>query len=115
MDWLDYLNVFCMHAIHGGDFELTSENLSDFKKHLEIPEEGLRKFGRHGVAITDIPQFIDRVKARARSQGYQAFNKLRRLLPEKHPRVEQVEGCDLEVYPRPKRQERLHLSRLKGQ
>jgi hypothetical protein len=76
MDWLDYLNVFCMHAIHGGDFELTSENLSDFKKHLGIPEEGLRRFGRHGVAITDIPQFIDRVKTKARLQGYQVFNKL---------------------------------------
>ena len=40
---------------------------------------------------------------------------LRRLLPEQHPRVEQVEGCNLEVHPRSERQERLHLSRLKGQ
>ncbi|MCY4353225.1 MAG: hypothetical protein OXC09_00315 [Truepera sp.] len=76
MNWLDYLNVFCMHAIHGGDFELTSENLGDFRKCLEIPEEGLRKFGKYGVAITDVPQFIDRVKTKARLQGYQVWNKL---------------------------------------
>lgn len=76
MDWLNHLNVFCMHAIHGGDFELTSENLGDFKEYLKIPEEGLQQFGRHAVAITDIAQFIDRVKAGAESQDYLVWNKL---------------------------------------
>ena len=76
MNWLDHLNVFCMHAIHGGDFKLTSENLDDFKEYLKIPEEGLRRFGRHGVAITDIPQFIDRVRAGVESRGYLVWNKL---------------------------------------
>ena len=76
MNWLDHLNVFCLHAIHGGDFELTSENLDDFKEHLKIPEEGLRQLGRHAVAITDGPQFIDRVKAEVEAQGYLVWNKL---------------------------------------
>ena len=74
MNWLDYLNVFCMHAIHGGDFE--GSTYSDLREHLKIPEEGLREFGEYGVAITDIPQFIDRVKTKARLQGYQVWNKL---------------------------------------
>ena len=55
------LNVFCMYAIHDNDFQ--GSTYSDLKEHLEIPKERLRQqFGKHAVVITDIPQFIDRVR-----------------------------------------------------
>lgn len=70
MNWHDHLNVYCMYAGHSGEFEsITKENLSDFKKHLEMPEDCL-KLGKYAVVVTQYTTFINRVSDAVRSNNY---------------------------------------------
>lgn len=62
MNWHDHLNVFCIYAAHSGEFKsLSHENLDDFKKQLEIPEDCLN-LGKHAVVVTNFTQFVERIK-----------------------------------------------------
>jgi hypothetical protein len=70
MNWHDHLNIFCIYAAHSGEFDhLSHENLADFKKQLEIPEDCLN-LGKHAVVVTNFTQFMDRVKAATRKNNY---------------------------------------------
>ncbi len=72
----DHINVFCMYAAHSGDIkEVSDDNIQDYKRQLELPEECLR-LGRYAVAITDNPEFLRRVKVGADRQGYKLFRGL---------------------------------------
>ncbi|MFC1507836.1 hypothetical protein ACFL5R_01190 [Pseudomonadota bacterium] len=69
-NWHDHLNVFCIYAAHSGDFKsITHENLADFKKQLEIPDDCL-KLGKHAVLVTNFTQFIERVKSAVQENNY---------------------------------------------
>jgi len=70
MNWHDHLNVFCIYAAHSGDFvNVTPENMTDFKKYLEIPDDCL-KLGQHAVLVTNFSQFIERVKSAVQAKNY---------------------------------------------
>ena len=75
-EWFDHINVFCMFAGHSGTFEwLSDDNLLDFKKQLELPEDCL-SLGDHAVVITNVKEFLERVKASANRGGYGIIGKL---------------------------------------
>ena len=47
--WFDHINLFCMYAGLTGEFQyVSSENLSDFRSQMEMPEESLQ-LGPHAV------------------------------------------------------------------
>ena len=78
LNWLDHLNVFCVHAAHTGDLDL--EQISDhsierLRRQLWIPDPCL-DLGPHAVVITDIPEFMRRFGAAVGSQGYRAWSHL---------------------------------------
>ena len=69
-EWFDYINVFCMYAGHSGTFQqVSADNLPDFKKQLELPED-CTKLGDHAVVIINVEEFLRRVKAAAHREGY---------------------------------------------
>ena len=63
MDWTEHVNLLCMHAGHSGDYsDVPVGRVDQFKKEqIEIPEECL-DFGGHAVVITDVPEFVKRVR-----------------------------------------------------
>ena len=66
----DHVNVFCMYAAHSGDLkEVSEDNIQDYKRQLELPEDYL-ELGRHAVVITDTPEFLRRLKVGAEREGY---------------------------------------------
>ena len=72
----DHINIYCMYTGHSGEFEsLTEENLSDFKKYLEISEDCL-KLGKYAVVVTQCKTFIDRVRNAAKSNNYECQARL---------------------------------------
>lgn len=72
----DHINLFCMYAGHTGTFDrITDQNISEFKRHLEIPSDCIR-MGAHAVVITNVSEFFRRVKSGARRSGYRLFGRL---------------------------------------
>ena len=67
MDWTKYVNLFCMHAAHRGDYDnIPAYRIDEFKKsQIEIPDICM-DFGDHAVVVIDVPEFIKRVKAAIR-------------------------------------------------
>ena len=74
--WYDHINLLCMYACHTGDFQSISEdNINDFKKQLEIPEECVR-LGEHAIIITNTQEFFRRIRVAAEQAGYGIFGEL---------------------------------------
>ncbi|TKF13740.1 hypothetical protein FCV43_19895 [Vibrio genomosp. F6] len=70
MNWHDYLNVFCMYAAHSGSFNYVShDNLVEFRKQLEIPDDCL-KLGKYAVVVTNFTKFVERVHNAAVVNNY---------------------------------------------
>ncbi|NOQ63427.1 MAG: hypothetical protein GQ582_02805 [Methyloprofundus sp.] len=64
------VNVFCMYAVHSGEFDhISNENLSAFTKQLELPDE-CEKLGQYAVVVTDVTQFIERIKIAINKKNY---------------------------------------------
>ena len=71
-DWLNHLNVFCVHAAHSGDLDLASlfnDNVEALRQELTIPDECL-SLGKYAVVVTNVPEFIKRMRDSARAKGY---------------------------------------------
>ena len=71
-EWLNYRNLFCVHAAHTGDIDLSSlsaHNIEDLRKQLELSEDCL-KLGRYAVVIRNIPEFMKRIESAAKQKGY---------------------------------------------
>ena len=71
-EWLNYRNLFCVHAAHTGDIDL--RNLSDhdiehLRKQLVLSEDCL-KLGRYAVVVRNIPGFMKRIEIAAGQKGY---------------------------------------------
>ena len=59
-----------MYAGHSGTFQqVSADSLLDLKKQLELPED-CTKLGEHAVVITDVEEFLRRVRAAAHRAGY---------------------------------------------
>ena len=72
MNWLDYLHVFCMHAVHTGDLDLanlSNESMEVLRRELMIPDDCL-KLGDYAVVVKDVAGFIERMRAGAIAKGY---------------------------------------------
>jgi hypothetical protein len=70
MNWHEHLNVFCIYAAHSGPFNnLNHENLYDFRKQLEIPEDCL-KLGKYAAVVTSVTKFLERVQKAAIKNNY---------------------------------------------
>ena len=75
-EWFDHINVFCMYAAHSGTFQqISAENLPELKKQLELPEDCI-DLGEHAVVITNVEEFLRRVKAAARREEYGIYQGL---------------------------------------
>lgn len=69
-EWFDHINVFCMYAGHTGDLKSISEqNVLELKKQLATPDD-CAQLGNYAVVITNVREFLGRVKAGAKRQGY---------------------------------------------
>ncbi len=70
MNWHGQLNVFCIYAAHNGNLKsLNRENITEFKKQLEIPLDCL-KLGQYAVVITRANEFLERMKLAIKESGY---------------------------------------------
>ena len=72
MNWLNHLNVFCVHAAHSGDLDLASisnENIEPLRQELMIPGKCL-SLGKYAVVVTNVPDFINRMRSSARTKDY---------------------------------------------
>lgn len=66
----DHINVFCMYAGHTGDIKSVSEqNALKLKKQIEIPGD-CAQLGDFAVVITNVREFLGRVRAGAKRLGY---------------------------------------------
>ena len=71
-EWLNYRNLFCVHAAHTGDIDLdnlSAHDVEDLRKQLELSED-CRKLGRFAVVIRNIPEFVKRIESAAEQKGY---------------------------------------------
>ena len=67
---LDHINVFCMYAGHTGDLKSISEqSVLEFKKQLAIPDD-CAQLGKYAVVVTNVREFLGRVKAGAKRKRY---------------------------------------------
>ena len=74
--WYDHVNVYCMYAAHSGDFELiTEENIKDFTKQLELPNQ-YHSLGDHATIVTDVGEFLTRVHRATEREGYRIRREL---------------------------------------
>ena len=76
--WLDHLNLFCVHACHSGDLDLSTlsnDNIEELRDELTIDERCL-SLGNYAVIVKDVPEFIMRMESSARSRGFQIARKL---------------------------------------
>ena len=65
------LNVFCLAAIHTGEFDkVTKENVEEIKKHMPIDPRCTFDFGKHAVIVTKPQRLLDRVKAYLQEQNH---------------------------------------------
>ena len=72
MDWLNHLNVFCVHAAHSGDLNLASlsnDNVEALRQELTIPPKCL-DLGKYAVVVMNVPEFVKRMRDSARAKGY---------------------------------------------
>ena len=68
--WFDHINVYCMYAGQGTSLKcLTPDDVEDFRKQLELPEDA-ENLGVHAVVITNVPEFIKRVRVAASHKRY---------------------------------------------
>ena len=68
--WFDHINLFCMYACHTGTLDgITVQNVHEFKKYLEVPEN-CAKLGTHAVVITNVSKFLSRVVTGTKVRGY---------------------------------------------
>lgn len=80
-NWLDHLNVFCMHAVHADQaaFDRATsgalEDMEHLRRRLLIPERCI-KLGAHAVIVTDISEFMRRFGNAVASNGYRAWSHL---------------------------------------
>ncbi len=71
-EWLNYRNMFCVHAAHTGDIDLGNlsvPNVEDLRRQLELSEDCL-KLGKFAVVIKNIPEFVKRIEAASEQKGY---------------------------------------------
>ena len=74
--WYDHINLLCMYACHTGDFQhISDDNINDFRKHIEIPEECV-SLGEYAIIINDGPEFLRRTRAAAELKGYRFWKGL---------------------------------------
>ena len=72
MDWIDDLYLFCMHAVHTGDLDtttLSNENIEELRQEMSI-QEACFEFGDYAVVVTNVNEFVRRMRATAQANGY---------------------------------------------
>ena len=71
-NWLNHLNVFCLHAAHSGDLDLASlsnDNIESLRQELMIDDRCL-SLGKYAAVVTNVSEFINRMESSARAKGY---------------------------------------------
>ena len=72
MNWLNHLNLFCLHAAHSGDLDLanlSNDNIETLRQQLTIPDKCL-SLGKYAVVVKKVPEFIRRMRDSALAKGY---------------------------------------------
>ena len=78
MNWLSHLHVHCIHSVHSGAVnvtEISNTNIEEFRREFIIPQECL-PLGRYAVVVQNVREFIGRMRAAARSKGFQITSRL---------------------------------------
>ena len=71
LDRVGNLNVFCMFAVHSGQFTRVSpDTIGEFKNQLEVPSACIDDFGKHAVVVRDVKEFYRRVDSAIDTAGY---------------------------------------------
>ena len=71
-NWLNHLNVFCIHAGHSGDLDLaglSNDNIESLRQELTIPDK-CSALGKHAVVVKNVTEFINRMRSSAQAKGY---------------------------------------------
>ena len=77
-EWLDHLHVFCVHACHNGNLDLSSisnDNIEVLRKELTIDDRCL-SLGEYAVVVKNVPELINRMRSSARANDYRIAYKL---------------------------------------
>lgn len=79
-NWLNHLHVFCMHACHSGDLDLSklsNENVEAeaLRQQLTIDDRCLA-LGRYAVVVKDVAEFVNRMRSYASARNYPIACKL---------------------------------------
>ena len=77
-EWLDHLHVFCVHACHSGNLDLSSisnDNIETLRKELTI-DDRCRSLGEYAVVVKNVPEFINRMRCSAQASDYRIAYKL---------------------------------------
>ena len=64
-DWLNYIHIFCLHAVHSGHLDLgkiTNDNIDNMRSEFMIPD-GCLDLGEYAVVVKNVPEFIRRMEA----------------------------------------------------
>ena len=75
---LDYLNIFCLYAAHSGNLDvrdMLKGNDEAFRQQIRVPKDCL-KLGEYAVLITNLPKFVQRMEAAAKSRDYKIYRGL---------------------------------------
>ena len=71
-NWLNNLNVFCVHAAHSGDLDLASlsnDSIESLRQELTIPDE-CSALGNYAVVVKNVTEFINRMRSSAQAKDY---------------------------------------------
>ena len=71
VDNIKYTPVYCMTAIHSGDFEkVNDENIEDFRKQVMLSPKCATEYGNHAVVIHQPDEFMQRVRKNASNYNF---------------------------------------------
>ncbi len=71
-NWLNHINVFCIHAVHTGDLRLknlSKSGIEAFRQRLLVPDECL-DLGEYAVVVQNVSKFLRRMDTSAKAKGY---------------------------------------------
>ena len=76
--WLDYLHLYCLHAVHSGQLDpttISNKNIEVLRRQLLIPK-ACSAFGRYAVVVKNVPEFVRRMEDAARKKRYKIVHAL---------------------------------------
>lgn len=77
-NWLNHVNIFCIHTSHTGDLDLmnlSKDCVEDLRRSLLIPDECL-ELGEYAVVVQNVSEFLKRMDNVVKIKGYRYMRQL---------------------------------------